>query len=78
MHFYSQLITMMFPFVIISQDNHNHLVEYYVVDYLDNQVVTYTGDIVVAYQRNIFDYVIDHLGNQVINYMGGILIANEV
>lgn len=48
MHFYSHLITVMFPYVILNTDNTPPVGEKYVIDYTGAQVVTYTGDFVTA------------------------------
>lgn len=48
MHFYSHLITVLFPFVILNEDNQPPVGEKYVVDYTGTQVVTYNGDLLIA------------------------------
>jgi len=49
MHFYSHLITILYPFVPLNE-SHEVLPDgyKYVVDYNDKQVVTYNGDILIA------------------------------
>ena len=45
MHFYSHLNTILFPFVILNnEDDQQPVGDTYVIDYLDRQVVTYQGD----------------------------------
>lgn len=49
MHFYSHLITILFPFVVV--ENSGDLPpsgEDFVIDYMDRQVVTYTGALLIA------------------------------
>lgn len=48
MHFYSHLITTMFPYVILNEDNQPIVGEKYVIDYTGTQVVTFNGDFVIS------------------------------
>lgn len=48
MHFYSRLITLLFPYVILNTDNQPPSGQAYVVDYTGAQVVTYNNENVVA------------------------------
>ena len=49
MHFYSHLIQVLFPFVILgNNDDVPPVGDAYVVNYLHQQVVTYNGSILIA------------------------------
>jgi len=50
MHFYMQLITVLFPFAVLGNQNERQPPPGFenVIDYLGNNVVTYTNDFVIA------------------------------
>lgn len=48
MHFYMRLVTVLFPYVILNEDNQPPSGEKFVVDYTGTQVVTYNNDILIA------------------------------
>lgn len=49
MHFYSHLITIFFPFVILNNNDDLPPTGFeYVIDYQNRQVVTYNNDKVIA------------------------------
>lgn len=48
MHFYMKLVTVLFPYVILNEDNVPPVGFDYVVTYTGAQVVTYNNDILIA------------------------------